>query len=46
MIKIVTLLELEMLVFFITPHLHFDYTLYFDITLMPNGVIVLWPAFI
>ncbi len=32
--------------FFITPCSRFDNTLYFDITLMPNGMIVLWSAFI
>ncbi len=30
--------------FFIMPRSRFDNTLYFDITFMPNGVIVLWPA--
>ncbi len=32
--------------FFITPRSRFDNTLYFDITLMLNGVILLWSAFI
>ncbi len=32
--------------FFIMPCSHFDNTLYFDITLTPNGVIVLWLVFI
>ncbi len=30
--------------FFIMPGSRFDNTLYFDITLTPNGVIVLWPG--
>ncbi len=33
-------------IFFIMQHLCFDNTLYFHITLMPYGVIVLWSAFI
>ncbi len=32
--------------FFIMPRSHFDNALYFDITLTPNGVIVLWSALI
>ncbi len=32
--------------FFITQRPRFDNTLYFDITLAPNGVIVLWSALI
>ncbi len=35
-----------LVIFFITQRSCFDNTLYFHITLKPNGVIVLWSAFI